>query len=72
MKKITVGQEVKVMNQRLDGTQIIEGFATVKEIVEEMPDGYVARQVKFENDDMLVFRWIDLAIQTPVPARLTG
>jgi len=63
MKKITVGQKVKVMNQHLDGTPIVEGFATVKDIVEERPDGYVACQVKFENDDMHVFRLIDLAIQ---------
>jgi len=61
--EIKVNQKVKVMNQRLDGTSFMEGIATVKKIIEDMNNGFVACQVRFEGDDVNVFRWIDTEIQ---------
>jgi hypothetical protein len=59
MKQIEVGQRVKVMNQRLDGSQFVEGIAVVTKVLEQMPDGFTACQVRFDGEDETYFRWID-------------
>ena len=60
MKKIEVGQLVTVYNQTLDGAPIVEGDATVKEILEDMGNGFFACRVEFVTQPSeLFFRWID-------------
>ena len=49
MKKIKVGDRVQILNSTLDGHPTVEGWAIIREIIEQDAEQTYAR-VEFENE----------------------